>query len=183
MTRILHTIHRLEITLVSFFMASARNPASHGLARLFSKLGNLWIYPLVALGLIALDPKYGTIVIAIALGNVGILQFIYGPLKRRIMRRRPFQIHMKFRSALPVLDEYSFPSGHIMTLTGVVMPIMLVFPALVKLCLVVWIMMAWARIATGHHFVTDVIGGALIGLCVSYPVSTLAIYEIHRLSL
>ena len=182
MTKILHAIHRLEITLVSFFMASARNRASNGLARLFSKLGNLWIYPLVALGLLVLDPKYGLLVIVIALGNIGILQFIYGPLKRRIMRRRPFQIHMKFRSALPVLDEYSFPSGHIMTLTGAVMPITMVFPALGKLCLVVWIMMAWSRIATGHHYVTDIIGGALIGICVSYPVSALAIYEIHRLA-
>ena len=183
MTKLTRWAHRLEISLVSFFMASARNPAGFGLARLISRLGNLWIYPPIALALVILAPVRGLLVIVTALCNVGLLQVIYKPLKHRVSRRRPFQIHAKFQSTVPTLDEHSFPSGHIMTLTGVLIPIVMAFPFLLKICLVLWCTMAWARIATAHHFVSDIIGGAIMGVCIAYPISAFMLYEIRLLNL
>jgi undecaprenyl-diphosphatase len=31
--------------------------------------------------------------------------------------------------------------------------------------------MAWSRIATAHHYPSDIVGGAILGLIFAYPLS------------
>ena len=76
------------------------------------------------------------------------------------------------RSPFAPLDIHSFPSGHTMTMTGVVVPLVVYWPASLSASIFMVCGLAWSRLATAHHFPSDVLAGALLGIAVGYPVAT-----------
>ncbi|MCB9003814.1 MAG: phosphatase PAP2 family protein [Ardenticatenaceae bacterium] len=64
-------------------------------------------------------------------------------------------------------DKYSFPSGHAARVTAVAMTLSFAYP----LWAVVWLVWATAvslaRVVLARHFLSDIIGGAIVGLVVS----------------
>ena len=95
----------------------------------------------------------------------------YPIIKQRFHRPRPFSVDPKLPSLLATLDVHSFPSGHVMTLTGVLVPIVILWPATAILSVLLACCLAWARVATAHHFPSDVFAGAVLGVGVGYPIS------------
>ena len=83
----------------------------------------------------------------------------------------PFSVDPKLPSLLATLDAHSFPSGHVMTLTSVLVPIVILWPATAILSVLSACCLAWARVATAHHFPSDVFAGAILGVGVGYPIS------------
>ena len=83
----------------------------------------------------------------------------YPLIKKRFKRLRPFKVDPRSPSLSPTLDEHSFPSGHAMTLTGVLAPIVLLWPAMALSAVAMACCMAWSRIATGHHYPSDAAAG------------------------
>ncbi|MFO1124672.1 MAG: phosphatase PAP2 family protein [Methylocystis sp.] len=65
-----------------------------------------------------------------------------------------------------------FPSGHAMTLTGVLAPIVIAWPATTPSAALLLLSMAWSRIATAHHYPSDVVAGAALGAGLSYPLAS-----------
>jgi undecaprenyl-diphosphatase len=149
--------------------------ANHSGARLFavavSKLGNGWIYPILAAIVFAAWGLAGYRIIVLAAANAALMHCLYPIIKRRFRRLRPFKVDPKLPSLLNTLDEHSFPSGHAMTLTGVLAPIVILWPAMAISAIVMACCMAWSRVATAHHYPSDVVAGALLGVGVSYPIS------------
>ena len=138
-----------------------------------SKLGNGWIYLILA-PVVALDMGWCAMpVIASAIINAAFLHLIYPVIKRLFRRRRPYHVDQRLTSLLKTLDEYSFPSGHVMTLTGVLLPIILAIPAAREPALVLILIMAWSRMATAHHYPSDVIAGITIGIMIAFPLTRL----------
>jgi undecaprenyl-diphosphatase len=76
---------------------------------------------------------------------------------------------------LPALDQHSFPSGHAMTLPAALVPMALQFPQTMGLAFATGLLMAWARLASAHHYPSDVAVGAALGVAVSYPISVYAL--------
>jgi len=103
--------------------------------------------------------------------NAGVLHCLYPLIKRRIGRPRPFRVDPRLRSLVSVLDEHSFPSGHMMTLSGVLVPIVLVWPSAMLSAAVLLLVMAWSRIATAHHYPSDIFAGAFLGIAFACPLS------------
>jgi undecaprenyl-diphosphatase len=137
-----------------------------------SKLGNGWIYPiLAALVLAAWGWDDGKRMFLLAGVNAATMHILYPLIKKRIKRLRPFKVDPTLPSLLKTLDEHSFPSGHAMTLTGVLAPIVLLWPAMLVSAVVMCCCMAWSRIATGHHYPTDVAAGVALGLGLGWPLS------------
>jgi undecaprenyl-diphosphatase len=62
-----------------------------------------------------------------------------------------------------------------MTLTGVLTPIVLAWPAVTVSAVVLVLSMAWSRIATAHHYPTDVVAGVALGMAVAVPLSSYAL--------
>jgi undecaprenyl-diphosphatase len=58
-----------------------------------------------------------------------------------------------------------------MTLSGVLIPIVLVLPAAAMASLALMACMAWSRIATAHHYPSDIFAGTLLGALLAYPLS------------
>ncbi len=164
-----------DLAAVHLFSRSARPKAARLLAIGISKLGNGWIYliltPIVFAGL----GRQGLHVAALAGLNAALLHLLYPRIKRRFGRRRPFHIDTRLPSLLKTLDDHSFPSGHAMTLTGVLAPIVLAWPAATLSAALLVLSMAWSRIATAHHFPSDVVAGVALGAGVAYPLSGLAL--------
>lgn len=137
-----------------------------------SKLGNGWIYPILAALVFAeWDWAEGRRIILLAGINAGMMHILYPLIKKRFKRLRPFKVDPRLPSLLKTLDEHSFPSGHAMTLTGVLAPIVLLWPAMLVSAIVMGCCMAWSRIATGHHYPSDVAAGVLLGLGLGYALS------------
>lgn len=171
----LQTLLDADLAAVHLFSRSARPRPTRLLAIAISKLGNGWIYllllPLVLMGL----GRAGWHVVLLAGANAALLHILYPIIKRRFSRRRPFHVDDSLPSLLKTLDAHSFPSGHAMTLTGVLAPIVLAWPAMTLSAALLVLSMAWSRIATAHHYPTDVIAGVALGAALAFPLSRYAL--------
>ena len=162
---------RSDLALLRLCVPSGRNSMSRWLAIALSWMGNGLIYPMMALGLILSSGARAIIPIGTSAVNAGILHSLYPVIKSRIGRIRPYRSHSDLTSLLRVLDEHSFPSGHAMTLTAVLVPIAMAVPGTFSASVVLWGTMAWARVASAHHYPSDIAGGTAIALFISYPSS------------
>jgi undecaprenyl-diphosphatase len=141
-------------------------------AILISKLGNGWIYPILAAVVFAEGGfADGKRLVLLAGVNAASMHVLYPLIKKRFKRRRPFKVDPSLPSLLKTLDEHSFPSGHAMTLTGVLAPIVMFCPGALLSAVAIGCCMAWSRVATGHHYPSDVAAGVALGLGVGYPLA------------
>lgn len=168
---LLAVLCRADLFGVRLCAGSACLRGGRSSAVLLSWLGNGLIYALLAALCVGLAGWEAVAVILVAAINIGLLHTVYRTIKRRIGRPRPYRADPALVSLLRVLDEYSFPSGHAMSLTGALVPVVLAFPEAMPEALMLWGAMAWARVASAHHYPSDVLAGSALGLIVSYPVS------------
>lgn len=161
-----------DLWVLRVCVASARPAIGRRLAVALSRVGNGGLYPVMAALLILGCGARGRDATIAAAINVGLVHSVYPTIKRRAGRRRPFQAHADLKPLLETLDQHSFPSGHVMTLTAALVPIVLALPATLPLSLGAWCAMAWARLASAHHYPSDIFAGAAFALVVSYPLST-----------
>ena len=165
-------LYEADLAAVHLFSRSARSMIGRFSAVAISKLGNGWIYlillPIVLVGL----GWQGLHVAALAGVNAALLHILYPIIKRRFCRKRPFHVDARLPSLLKTLDDHSFPSGHAMTLTGVLAPIVIAWPATTFSAALLILSMAWSRIATAHHYPSDVVAGVALGAGLSYPLAS-----------
>lgn len=160
-----------DLAAVRFVSRSARPTLGRVLAVVISKLGNGWIYPILGAIILSAAGREALPVIALAGLNAAFLHCLFPHIKKRIGRPRPFHVDPRLSSLLKVLDEHSFPSGHTMTLSGVMAPIVIAWPSTTASAAMLVLSMAWSRIATAHHYPSDVIAGAALGVAMAYPLS------------
>lgn len=175
-SRWLETIADSDLAFVHWCAHGTRYAPVRHLAIVMSKLGNGWIYPVLAIIIFTETRWNAPWIFVTAVINAVILHIIYPMLKKRFRRRRPFQVDSGLKSLLETLDEHSFPSGHVMTLSGVLLPVTLSLPGALVPAITLMATMAWSRIATAHHFPGDVLAGALLGTMIAYPVSILMLH-------
>jgi undecaprenyl-diphosphatase len=175
--RLACALQAADLSAVSLTTRTARTPLLKALAIGLTKLGNGWIYPLLIALLLAVWGLSGLKIIVCAGLSAALLHMIYPVMKRWFGRRRPFQVAPELTSLLETLDPHSFPSGHTMTIVGVLTPIVMLWPAAMVSAVVMTGGMAWSRIATAHHYPSDVLAGAALGLGVGYP-TTVAILHL-----
>lgn len=160
-----------DLAIVHYCASMTRRTTIKWLAITISKLGNGWIY-LILIPPVALELGSKALpTVACALVNAALLHVIYPVLKRRFRRRRPYRADPQLVSLLQTLDEHSFPSGHVMTLTGILLPIIFALPATRAPALGLVLTMAWSRMATAHHYPSDVIAGVAVGAAIAFPLT------------
>jgi undecaprenyl-diphosphatase len=164
-----------DLAAVHLFSRSARPRAIRPVAIGVSKLGNGWIYPILLASVFCGMGVQGWRVVVLAGINAALLHSLYPIIKRRFCRKRPFHVDARLPSLLKTLDEHSFPSGHAMTITGVLAPIVLAWPAMTVSAIVLVLSMAWSRVATAHHYPSDVVAGVALGAALAFPLSRYAL--------
>lgn len=160
-----------ELRIVRRLASTTRFPAVRSLTLAVNTLGNGWIYPPIAVALLLSGLPNARAVAGAALLATLAAHALYALLKRGIARRRPFERDPALRPLARVLDRYSFPSGHCMTLTAVLLPIMHARPALWPFAAGALSVLAWCRLASAHHYPSDVLAGACVGAAIALPVS------------
>lgn len=168
-------LFRADIWFVRVCVRTARPAIARGLAIGFSRAGNGGIYPVLAAALLYGFGAQARAVVVLAAINIVLMHSVYPKIKRYAARARPFRSYGDLKPLLATLDEHSFPSGHVMTLTAALVPIALALPETLPLALGAWCAMAWARVASAHHYPSDIIAGAGLALVVSYPLTKLAL--------
>jgi undecaprenyl-diphosphatase len=160
-----------DLAAVRIISRSARPRVGRALAVAISKLGNGWLYLIIGAVIFEWWGRAGFRVIILGGLNAGVLHCLFPRIKRRVGRPRPFRVDPHLPSLLAVLDEHSFPSGHAMTLSGVLVPVVFVWPATNVAAAALMLIMAWSRIATAHHYPSDILAGTLLGIVLAYPLS------------
>jgi undecaprenyl-diphosphatase len=164
-----------ELYLVHGFAHTARPKFARSSAIALSRLGDGWVYPAIGIGSI-LGGGLEAIPVAVAgTLNALALHSLYPVIKRFVARPRPYERDATLVPLLRALDRHSFPSGHAMTLPAALVPLGLQFPQTIALAFATVLLMAWARLASAHHYPSDVAVGTALGVCVSYPISIYAL--------
>lgn len=164
-------LYDADLAAVRLIARSSHFTFGRACAIIMSKLGNGWIYLIIGALVFEFLGRDGFRVAALGGLNALLLHCLYPYIKRRVGRQRPFKADPDLRSLLAVLDEHSFPSGHVMTLSGVLVPIVLVWPATAMASVALMACMAWSRIATAHHYPSDIFAGTFLGVLLAYPLS------------
>lgn len=95
-----------------------------------------------------------------------------GILKHAVHRLRPYQTLPGVHVVLPLPTSYSFPSGQAAGVSALTAAFFLYFPSSKWN----WVFLGFAllvyfdRVYMGHHYPSDVIGGAAIGSLVSWAI-------------
>lgn len=156
-------IDPFELRLVHRFARYRSRPSALRLAMFMNILGDGWIYPIVAIAILAGLGWDSVRALLTAILAVGFAHAVYPFIKRYMARPRPFEKDPTLIVAVAPIDKYSCPSGHAMTATAAFLPLALAYPPLGVALLAIWCLLAWARLILGHHYASDLIVGAGLG--------------------
>jgi undecaprenyl-diphosphatase len=133
-----------------------------GIAVFFAHSGDSWFWGLALLILWFFGDAFWKRWAVVMLGSIGTLALLVFPLKRLIRRRRPEGL---WGGIYRRTDPHSFPSGHAARAFLIAVLATALGPA--SLTVMVWIwapLVALARVAMGVHYVSDIIGGFVLGI-------------------
>jgi undecaprenyl-diphosphatase len=128
------------------------------------RIGDGYLWGLIALWLwLALPFAEVRTVVVHCLAAIAVSLCIYFPIKFSLKRPRPFDSGMDVKPSVPPLDKYSFPSGHTMNNLAVALTLAQHIPGLRLSAILLPIALGLLRILFGVHFLSDILGGALLG--------------------
>jgi len=160
-----------EIEYVRKAVHSTRRPFIRKFSILVSTLSNGWLYAGIVLIIIA-NLGLSSWPILLCGGMAALLSHcIYPVIKNCLARIRPCEYDNSIKLSIKVLDEYSCPSGHVMTAMSVSIPLAFAMPSFIPLIVFSCLLISWSRISLGHHYPSDLLLGALLGCTVSIPIS------------
>ena len=134
------------------------------LAIFLAHSGDSWFWGLGLAAVWLLSGPYGkwyAVRLVLAIIGLALLVFL---IKRAFKRQRP---KGEWGAIYRKTDPHSFPSGHAARMVMLAVLAAALGPAWLAWLLLVWApLVALARVAMGVHYLSDVFGGALLGLVV-----------------
>lgn len=142
---------------------AAQHRATIGLLRAVSWLGDgaLWYLIIVALALAGGTNGRDVAAQMVLLGAANLTLYLW--VKGRIGRPRPFVKCPDIRACGRALDQFSFPSGHVLHAVAFSLILVQTYPALGWVLWPFVALVALSRVTLGLHYPSDVAAGASIG--------------------
>lgn len=123
--------------------------------------GVLWYAAIVALALLGGTEGRDVAAHMVLAGALNLAVYLW--IKRRIARARPYVACPSIRLSGRPLDQFSFPSGHVLHATTFSALLIHTYPEATIVLLPLTVLIAWSRLALGLHYPSDVAAGALMG--------------------
>lgn len=171
--RVFAQLDERERPLVRIVMRGSQHPVVYGFGAALNWLGNGWLYLFAAIALLLWQGATGIRPAIAGALSVGIAHVFYVSVKPILGRLRPRDADPLARLPIEPMDKFSCPSGHCMTFAAVAVPLLICFPQLQLLILSLCGLIAWSRVACGHHYPSDVLLGIGLGIAVSMPMCNL----------
>jgi undecaprenyl-diphosphatase len=161
-------LKQAEMPIVASVVAFSEPAPMRTILRLTNFLSDGWIYS-VLLFFLLFEKDWRMLLVSLL--AVAICFGIYYATKPVLARVRPCHEAITLVAQPRCLDQYSFPSGHCMTLTVLSVLLSWQYHAIAPILLGAVILLCWARMAAAHHYPSDLIGGIGIGLAVGVPIA------------
>ncbi|MDB5049000.1 MAG: phosphoesterase PA-phosphatase related protein [Fibrobacteres bacterium] len=147
------------------FLASLSVPKSVSLPLVVMvRIGDGYIWGVIALSLwLALPFAEVKAIVAHCALAIAVSLCIYFPIKFGMKRPRPYDNGMDVTPLVPPLDKYSFPSGHTMNNLAVGLTLAYHLPRFALPAMFFPVAMGLLRILFGVHYLSDILGGTLLG--------------------
>jgi len=162
--KLLYSIHKYDVFMFSWLINTRVYIALTKVSRYLSKTGDGQLYLLV-IGVLYWHEGIESRCLQAVLLAFLIERPVYFVLKNSLKRNRPEAALKNFHSIITPSDQFSFPSGH--TSAAFMMATLLgyYFPPLI-IPLYCWAtLVGCSRVVLGVHFPTDILVGALLGIC------------------
>lgn len=173
---LLASLDAVEVALVSLVVDSSDRLGLTRVASVATWLGNGWLYPALSFFLVLVARIEAPLRFLTASSlSLSVAFAVYPALKVRIARARPCHYDPSLAGDREPLDRYSCPSGHAMTAAAFAVPVTFACAEAAPLALAACGVIGWSRIALGHHYLSDVLAGTILGAGVATAVS-LAVY-------
>lgn len=161
----------IEAEVVRMFLA--REHSAIAAARAFDEAGKGILYPIfAAVALLVGGGGAFRLILACAISSALSLA-IYPLLKELVQRERPIAFDSELETGIAPMDRFSWPSGHSITAIAFLVPFVIAGNPLAALIAPFAFLVLWSRVALGHHYPSDVIGGAVLGAVIAAPVALL----------
>lgn len=176
LARRLRAADAIELQAVRRCVAFSERWRLQPAARLFTRLGNGWLYPMAAALLLLLHFEAAARCVAAAAMSLAAALTIYPPLKRAIARTRPCDRDARLAVAFEPLDRYACPSGHAMTAAAFGVPLIFAAPLVAAPIVIAGcVLVGWSRVALGHHYISDLVAGTLLGGAIASAVAAFVV--------
>ena len=169
--RVFAPLDALEVETVARAVSAAERLHLVRVARIATRLGNGWLYPVLTVALLVSPLNAPLRFLFAAALSLAIAFAGYPLLKSFLGRARPCDYDPTLVRDVPPLDTYSCPSGHAMTAAAYAVPLLFAWPAAWPLAVALCAVIGWSRVAMGHHYVTDVVLGTVLGAAIAGSVS------------
>ena len=172
--RLFASLDAIEVVIVQRSVRTCERLRLERIARLATRLGNGWLYPILALFVLAARIDAPLRFLATSSASLLVAFAMYPVLKQILARTRPCDYVPSLAREIEPIDHYSCPSGHSMTAAAFGVPLVFASPEFAPLTIAVCGVVGWSRVALGHHYVTDVVFGWLLGAAVAGAVASFA---------
>jgi len=160
---LLNQLNDLEAPLCRAFSRHGEALETQRLFGIVSRLGDgiFWYLLMAVLPILYGRAGLEAALHMLAVGFVSLV--VYKLLKQLTGRRRPCDQFDDVGRHAPMLDLYSFPSGHTMHAVGFTAVLLAYFPDLGLVVTPFVFLVASSRVVLGLHYPSDVVVGAVIG--------------------
>lgn len=160
-------IQKIDERISRYWTATFRHCSERTkkILRIYVRLGDGYFWIIVALLLWIHRGWQETLPIMLNAGFAfTIVVTLYELIKLNVKRPRPFSVLPSVKQELPLMDQFSFPSGHTMNNLAVATTVMLALPCYYWFLFLLPLSWGFLRVVFGLHWLSDVIFGIIFGL-------------------
>ncbi len=159
-----------EFLVLDFIKEYIKNPFFDFLMPKITALGNGGLIWIVASVVLLAIPKYRKGGVALSVGLLLCLIIGNLTLKPLIGRTRPFDLVEGMELLISTPTDFSFPSGHTLSSTVAATVLTMTDKRFGYFAIPLAVLIAFSRLYLYVHFLTDVLGGVLIGAVISIVI-------------
>ena len=154
----------MELNILDWFQ-TLHTPILDKIMTSIKKLGDAGIFWIILTLLFLIIPKMRKTGIILATALIMDLLICNVAVKNLVARTRPYDVNTSIQLLVAKLHDYSFPSGHTCASFAAAMVYLKMLPKKYGVPFVILaVLIAFSRLYVGVHYLTDVIGGLIIGI-------------------